>query len=423
VDLDRLVVIVDEAHNLPHQVTELDQPVLSSKDLDFAIKEAKYHKSDSYIQFFEVLQDVMRDSYNGSEKEDGLVELDKLEFLKLIEMRLKDHNLKFNKTFIDEMAKIGRKYSKRSAKRMISSNYERMAEFLYTMIDAFKFNSVMFILEEKSSIRLRLIELDPVIKIRPVLKKTHKSLLMSGSLPDISIFEKQIGLKNYQYIHMNAEYTSKNVMVKVVRDLSSQYSRRTDKMIETMSDVITEVINTNMVNTLIFSTSYKFSKILYDLYSRRTDRILMGTNRGMNAIETDKLVHEFKQAAGNGTAVLSTIQGGRINEGTDFPGNTAQIIILSGIAFPPFDLIMKRRVGYNKRYSDNPLESVYFSKAIQQLIQSIGRGVRSLEDKVYTIIMDDRLLQEKYSKLLPDYLKLNMMEIVNNTRAIALQGK
>lgn len=423
VEMDRLVVIVDEAHNLPHQVTELNQPVLSSKDLDYAIKEAKYHKSETHMRFFGVLQTVMRDYYTTSEKEDGLVELDKAEFMKLIGHQLKEHDLTFNKKFIEEMARIGRKYSKRSAKRMISSNYERMAEFLFTMIESSKFNSVLFILENTSSVRLRLIELDPVIKIRPVLKNTHKSLLMSGSLPDIDIFKKQIGLIDFDYISMDAEYTSKNVMVRVVRDLSSQYSRRTDKMIRDMSKVIVEVINTKRVNTLIFSSSYKFARMLHDLYSKETDRIIMRTNRTMTALETDRLVHDFKQCANNGTAVLGTIQGGRINEGTDFPGNTAQIIILSGIAFPPFDLIMKRRVGYNKRYSDNPLESVYYSKALQQLIQSVGRGIRSLDDKVYVVVMDDRLLQEKYSKLLPDYLKLNMMEIVNNPRAISLQGK
>ncbi len=423
VELDRLVVIVDEAHNLPHQVTELKQPTLSSKDLTYAIKEAKHHKSEIHITFFTVLQELMSEYFTGSEKEDGLVELDKIQFLKLFKLRLKDHNIRFSKKFIDEMAKSGRKYSKRSAKRMISSNYERMAEFLYTMIESFKFNSVLFILDKTSSIRLRLIELDPVIKIRPVLKKTHKSLLMSGSLPDIEIYKNQIGLQNFDYISMDAEYTSKNVMVRVVRGLSSQYSRRSDRMMKNMSEVIIEVINTNRVNTLIFSSSYKFAKMLYELYSNKTDRKLMRTNRGMNAMQTDQLVLEFKQCAVNGTAVLGTIQGGRINEGTDFPGNTAQIIILSGIAFPPFNLIMKRRVGYNKRYSDNPLESVYYSKALQQLIQSIGRGIRSLDDKVYVIVMDDRLSQEKYSKLLPNYLKLNMLEIVINPRAIAMQGK
>lgn len=101
---------------------------------------------------------------------------------------------------------------------------------------------------------------------------------------------------------------------------------------------------------------------------------------------------------------------GRFAEGADFPGRELEGLFLVGI---PFDRMSIKTRLYLKYYEnlygkEKGTYYAYVVPALRRASQSLGRVLRSKEDRGIFILGDERYSENRFQQLLPDYIRENL---------------
>jgi ATP-dependent DNA helicase DinG len=125
---------------------------------------------------------------------------------------------------------------------------------------------------------------------------------------------------------------------------------------------------------IIHAVSYKRARLIYD-NSRHSSRMLIHGSE--NARE---VIQKFKS-----TSAPLVLISPSVSTGYDFPYKECEFQIIGKIPFPStVDLINRARSKQDKDYLN------YI--AMQVLIQSVGRGMRAVDDQCETLVIDDNML-------------------------------
>jgi len=113
---------------------------------------------------------------------------------------------------------------------------------------------------------------------------------------------------------------------------------------------------------------------------------------GMSSTDNDQMVIEFISSGLENQSLLIGVMGGRISEGTDFAGEKMEVIFTLGVPYPPQTPEMKHRIDYfDGIFKGRGWDIVYGSPPWHKLTQAAGRGLRSLNDRVFIVAMDERI--------------------------------
>jgi DNA excision repair protein ERCC-2 len=104
-----------------------------------------------------------------------------------------------------------------------------------------------------------------------------------------------------------------------------------------------------------------------------------------------ELINTFKNERG----VLFGVMGGRLSEGIDFPGAELEIVILVGIPYPKPTSRQKALQNYYDKKFDKGWEYTVHAPTQRKILQSIGRLIRTENDKGFALILDHRAIQFK----------------------------
>lgn len=141
------------------------------------------------------------------------------------------------------------------------------------------------------------------------------------------------------------------------------------------------------VKGIIHTVSYSRAKRLYQ-NSTNQGRLLMPPPG-----QLDKYIHAFRGATAPVVLVSPAVM-----TGWDFPGNQCRFQIIAKLPFPDMTSeIMKARADVDKDYATYMM--------MQNLVQAVGRGMRSQDDWCETLIIDDQWgwVQAKYRKFAPTW--------------------
>ena len=135
---------------------------------------------------------------------------------------------------------------------------------------------------------------------------------------------------------------------------------------------------------------------------------------GMNSRNTEKLIDEFKAAKKRGGGLLYSVMRGRSAEGSDFPGDDMEIVIIVGIPYPPQTLETKLREEYYSRQNYPAWFIVYEELAFKQINQAAGRAIRLLEDAATIYLLDERI--EKKVARLSGWMRESIYRLTKNDK-------
>jgi DNA excision repair protein ERCC-2 len=130
--------------------------------------------------------------------------------------------------------------------------------------------------------------------------------------------------------------------------------------------------------------------------------------RGMSGDKARKMMDNFKNCSrSDRKGVLCATTTGRFAEGTDFPGKELEGIFLVGIPFDQMSVKTKIYLNYyEKLYGKRKgIYYAYIVPALRRASQSLGRALRSKEDKAIFILGDERYKEERFFRLLPDFVQ------------------
>jgi DNA excision repair protein ERCC-2 len=427
-DLSDLIVVLDEAHNLPDVAIELASDVLSSHSIALAAREAEEFEDELAHRVAEGIGGLIEDlAEKYMTKEEGEELLQGQEFLDAIARMLKREKLKVKPAELPEsLKKIGEAHMLHRIRHggAPRSYIYRLGGFLEAWAATSGEPRYMHLISRgpgrrgQPVVRLEVQALDPRIITQPLVDGSYATISMSGTLVPIEAYRDIVGLPEDT---LTAQYPSpfreENVLALVVRGVTTKETYRGPEMYGKLAERVAEVAEAVPANVGVFTASYEVLEGL--LGAGLGDRIkkpLLVEEREMSSSRNDRLIRDFKSYAERGGAVLLGVQGGRNSEGGDFPGNQMNAVVVVGI---PYGRPTKRTRTmidyYESQFPGRGMLYGYYLPAHRRMCQAAGRAHRLVTDKAAVVFMDWRVATAFVRRSLPSWLR-NRLEVVGDER-------
>ena len=217
-----------------------------------------------------------------------------------------------------------------------------------------------------------------------------------------------IGLTDYSSNEFSMPYNS-DIKTIITKGLSTKGESLSKEMVDKYLQAIKEFANVNS-NLAIYSASYRIQNILIkgiEKIAEDNKKKLFIENQGMEGSNANKILKQFKSCSKEGNGLLCASMQGRFSEGIDLPGKELEGIFIVGIPFDSLNIKTRLYLEYYEKVygKDKGRYYAYVIPALRRVSQTLGRALRSKEDKAIFVLGDERFLYKKYFDLLPGFVK------------------
>jgi DNA excision repair protein ERCC-2 len=410
-DFSKVFLIVDEAHNLPTFARELLSDKLTMSFVERAIKESEIFEHESVGSVKEILNLLMEDIFRHA----GQI-LRSEELKRLNPQEISDLFLGHNGLPGLEAAAMLQEYGESVKQKQLKSGSTRIASYNFrigTFMESF-FKNVgpqyfhMIERGQKDQVTLEVRSFDGREIVDGVLREARRAILMSGFLSPPSVYRDLMLYKADQAClkEFDPPFPQKNRLILAAKDVSSEFKRRTDQMLDKWKRYVEAISDSSKGNLAVFFTSYQLMRrVASSIKTNRTTIMEDADTRRNDVIQ--KLTH-------SNNSILYGVMGGKLSEGMDYPHNVLKGVVAVGLPYATWDAYQESLVDYlEQQFPGNGRTYAYLTPAILRLVQACGRVHRSAEDKGYIVILDDRAIQPYVKRLLPSYFQKEMITVEN----------
>ena len=399
--LDNLIVIVDEAHNLPEFARELRTAELSLGALKAATKEARELRDPEVTEgttasdFIGMIEETLLGAVEEFIlEEDGLVPSSLLDEALMGRLRVTSRGLL---KVIGEIVNLGDIIRDRRRKegRLPRSHLFAVGAFLEAWMSIDEEEYVKLVVGGENP-RFEAYCLDPSIACVP-LRELHASIHMSGTLEPLEEYRDSLGLPDGSpLLRFQSPFPPENLKVMYAEDVTSKFEdiSKDAKNLTRMQGYISGIVAGLGRNTAAFFPSYNLLERFADDPSiRGAGHPIFEEERGMPQDDLMEIVGSFKKSP-NGALMLA-VAGGRISEGIDFPDKELEVAILVGIPYPKPNARTRALQHFYEVKFGKGWDYVVKAPATRKMLQSIGRLIRSESDRGAALILDKRAVHFK----------------------------
>ncbi|MFA6489567.1 MAG: ATP-dependent DNA helicase [Candidatus Micrarchaeia archaeon] len=424
-------VIIDEAHNLPERIMDINARQIGEKTMKNALKaisDSKKHFSEEpemlamanrvagYLK--NALSPALRKMLEGADAAKEEMRLGKEALAIFHPDRLAAHGL-------SEAAMGGKTPPLSAILRMIAdevrlrfakggegismdvdglAHLSELAAFLHSAEAAATGNPAYGVFLKTSPdlemFRLRCALFDPSIIAQKAFAEVHSAVLMSGTLIGKRGICELLGIDAARAMKLEesaylSPFDAERKRVMICNWVSSRQRERADgKGVKTMAAIIDEAARACAPHSLaIFYPSYEYLRVVKDelvLHGFRHETEMRGEKHAGIGERKERI--EARTFSDKPVAFHGVI-GGSYSEGMDFRNNPFKLIIIAGFPFPKPDARHDAYEGYlegkfKSRAKASELASVL--PATIKSVQAMGRGIRKAEDWCYCLLIDDR---------------------------------
>jgi len=410
--IDKVIAIVDEAHNLPDWARGAASESMTLKSINYAINEVKdygYQLPEGrdpihFLNLVEAAMEKLSEEHISDEEDEGhlpshIVSLDsevatfETEMMSLGAMTL--YRLKQDSTEISKMGQQTRQYLLDKGKRP-RSYLGSVGDFLCRWLDSIDSHTIRLI--GHKPLRLEKVCLDPRL-MTDFLENTAGVVLMSGTISPLDMFRDLIGLKSSTILEKTKSiFPVENKKIVYLDDVTTSYSELNSKpnlwnKIVSKLELITTHFNGNIA---LFFPSYKLLELA--LENLQLKKPVYREYSGMDQEELMQTVESFKSDSG---AVLAGVMGGRLAEGIDYPDTSLEMAVIVGIPYPSPSVRQNAlQHYYDISFNGRGWKFAVESPAVRKLLQAAGRVVRSESDRGFIVIADSRT--GRFSEYIPE---------------------
>ncbi len=418
IPLSKVVLVEDEAHNVPHTALDSASDALTLRTIRQAINEGGTYNDDSSKRFCRGLARVLLDlSSDMSDNSEMVIQPDDVMGRVKREADLRDltevlvHMVELGLSIKRGLVRVG-KYP--------VSAIHRVAEFTIRFRQVSSREDFAFLVSSSITPRgskrvaLEIVALDPTSVTAPIVRRVHSVVAVSGTMSPLWAYAEMMGLNaDTRTFAVRNPFSRTSRIALVVDGLDTSYAERTRALFERMVNHCVAVAHSTPGNTGIFTTSYKvLRELLAAGLGKRLKKKLYVEKQGAKNTENDRLVEQFRESSTQGGAVLLGVQGGRNSEGGDFPGDTMNSVVVVGVPYArPTPRIGALIEYYDARFNGRGRDYAYVLPAMTRAIQAAGRPVRRLEDRGAIVFLDQRFATPYLRRFLPAWLS-EVLEVV-----------
>jgi len=382
-DLKSSILIIDEAHNLPYAVLDLNTQYLTEAMVKAAVVDVRRFVSDinvkaGALRALASIRALFRDLFIGV-TEQGERRVDSTKVLEY-----------FND--VDYLSEASGEVlaSKRSRGILLAGTpLSDIIDFYKSVVKMPKDKALFLSIgNDGRAIVSRL--MDPSVAASGVLNNAHSFIVMSGTMPPTRLFTSLLGVKvkvSELRIGLTEYVKSSNVKAVVYGEVTTKYTERSEEQYSRIAQALISVYDAVNHSVLAVFPSYDTLKATRKYIKHGVDLVVeIGTTTIEDVLGSIKV---------NPHKLILAVAGGKLVEGIEFRFNDINYIdavAIIGVPYPePNDFmnglvdVVKSRANY-----DDAWHAVYTWQALVKVKQAIGRGLRSDKDRVFIILMDYR---------------------------------
>ena len=413
VDTKNSVLIIDEAHNLPDSISNLNSINLPLTSVITSIVEVKRLIDDEELKnrAIKILRGLQ--TY--------MIKLSKvLEEETMISLELGDA-LQFFEDFqaiTDAYYEIIRK--KRSAGVPIPyTPLSRLLDFHRAILNKVSGFGV-FLARDEQGVSLIYKCVDPSIVSSTVINEADGAVLMSGTLPPKDYVISMLGISRdiMEYRVGFRDYVKpENYNVLIYDGVTTRYVERDEEEYAKIANILSRIYQTYTLDKAILSIFPSYT-VLKSVRKYLNPSVKYVMELGNTSI--DDLIRDLRS---DRRKLIMAVAGGKLVEGVEYrlgTENLLGLIIIVGVPYPePNDYLDDFMEILAARLNDRKLawELTYQWPAIVRIKQAVGRAFRSENDKALIILMDRRFREPRLAKVFEDYfgkyMVVNDEELIN----------
>ncbi len=386
-----LVLIVDEAHNVPERVRSMLGSTLSLYSIEQSINELEKIARPDLIKKLRLVRKQ-------------LASLAK----KKLSLKLRESLVAPSEFLVDEIDELAEELYESAVNYIESSGKGRsfqmqVSNFLKKWINPEK-DSVRIIHSKHSkNISLMVKALDPGIATKPLFGEAYSSILMSGTLLPTKMYADLLGFDDSRTVHreFSSPFPSDRRLNLVATNATTKYGERSEQEYETIASTIQSIVSGVPGNTAVFFPSFALLNSVQAFLDENLSRPILAQTGNMNSRQTSALLKKFR-AAGNGFgSVLLAVSQGSFAEGIDYVGEQLLCSIIVGIPLQEMNLELKCLIDHYQEKFARGWHYAYLYPAISRAIQASGRVIRKESDEGVAVFLDKRYTWSNYRNCFP----------------------
>lgn len=390
-NLEDCIIIIDEAHNLPGRIRELNTHKLNTFIMERALKEARKFGYDEILSALGHINSVLEELGQDVDEE---ILIKKERFTELVSKEVDYEQLIGD---LEALAEEVREHQKTSMCGVVANfllhwmgedeGYARIFK-----IDYFR-DKKQFILTYRC--------LDPSITTKEIIENAYSVIAMSGTLTPAEMYRDILGMPKDTLIReYKSPFPRKNKLMLVVPKTTTKFTKRSNEQFRNIAEETAEIVNSIPGNTALFFPSYQIKDVVANHFNIRSKKTVFSEKTNMTKEEKEGLLDEFKKYKNTGAALLA-VASGSFGEGIDLPGDFLKAVVVVGLPLSKPDLETQELIKYYDKKFSKGWDYGYLVPAMNKCLQSAGRCIRSETDRGVIVFLDERFAWPNYSKFFP----------------------
>lgn len=261
-------------------------------------------------------------------------------------------------------------------------------------------------MQEDGGFMLKLFCVNPSLNLRECMKKGRSTILFSATLLPIGYYKDLLGADEGDYeVYAQSVFDPGRKKLFIGSDVTSKYSRRTEKEYDNIALYIYEIVKNRHGNYLVFFPSHAF---MQNIYQRYTENFVKGEEMEcvvqedhMDEKSREEFLQRFSSAGEEKSLLGFCVLGGIFSEGIDLKNDSLIGAVIVGTGLPQVCNEREILKNYFDGAGDNGFDYAYRYPGMNKVLQAAGRVIRTAEDVGVIALLDERFLNWSYRKMFP----------------------
>gem|GEM_PF-1484114 len=408
--LEKVVAVIDEAHNIRDFISGNSATTLSFSDIRDCVNDAR---SLFLPRICSAISEIGERATQFCAKSDHWL-IRKDSFVTAITGgRTKDW---LSDLVFELSTNAGVAWYSVATNRNLPASIIKLGSFLSALLSSLDSDDIALV---KSESALSLTDTHPSKRFLAATAGFRSLILLSATINPSNLFLRSIGLdKTPTTVH--SAVTAYKFRIRTVIDgsVTTRFKMRTAEMYSKITERVAAVCNSVTGGVGVFLPSYAVLDSIGGPLRSQIERPIMAQQRRTLIIErpdltnedSEKMMNAFKSSRGS---VLLAIQGGRFSEGEDFPGDEMDVSIVVGLPLPPPSPTMYaeyRQMEIDRFDKHQAYMVLSLLPALRKAFQCAGRHVREPGKVGMVFFMDSRFANQRIIDLMPSWLREDLLK-------------
>jgi len=242
---------------------------------------------------------------------------------------------------------------------------------------------------------------DPSEFLRERHRSFHSVIAMSATLDPMNYYARILGfdMNDTRFLRLSYPFQTARRKIVLVPEFDTRLDQR-HQYYPKYAEIIKNVVSLKTGNYIVFFPSFEFLQAT-NLYLGTLELHKLFQRPMMEEAERNEILRSLREK--NPPKILLAVTGGIFSEGIDLPGESCIGVIIFGPSLPVVspDRELIRRY-YDQKGGDGFMYA-YIYPGMTRVIQAAGRLIRSEQDYGILVLVGDRLADDRFAGLFPEY--------------------